>query len=299
MRAYKLCLGCALLVGGLGAASCGDETTVETTPTTTTTSTGQGGAAGQGGHSTGGSGAQGGSASCNASNCDPQHFMCCNGACVNPNNDILNCQTCGNACPDEHPYCDKGTCGEAPCGGAPCLQPMFCCGQACCAATQLCCSVPGPVVTGPQCTDPTEAGTCPLGCYECVCASPDTPIGTPAGERPIADLNQGDLVYSLEGGSVVVVPVLRTRRQLVASHEVVRLRLASGVVLEVSGPHPTADGRIFAQLGVGDDLDGVPIIERTIIPYRHAYTYDILPASDTGSYFAAGVRIGSTLAPRK
>ena len=154
-------------------------------------------------------------------------------------------------------------------------------------------------MTGPQCTDPSEAGTCPLGCYDCVCASPDTRIGTPAGERPIAELHEGDLVYSLEGGGVVVVPVIRTRREPVTGHQVVRLRLSTGVTLEVSGPHPTADGRTFADLRVGDDLDGVPITERSLIPYRHPYTYDILPASDTGSYIAGGVRVGSTLAAAK
>ena len=31
------------------------------------------------------------------------------------------------------------------------------------------------------------------------------------------------------------------------------------------------------------------------IPYQHAFTYDILPASDTGAYLAGGVAIGSTL----
>jgi hypothetical protein len=32
-----------------------------------------------------------------------------------------------------------------------------------------------------------------------------------------------------------------------------------------------------------------------IVPYGHPYTYDILPASKSGTYFAAGVLIGSTL----
>jgi hypothetical protein len=32
-----------------------------------------------------------------------------------------------------------------------------------------------------------------------------------------------------------------------------------------------------------------------VVPYRHHFTYDILPASDSGTYFAAGMRIGSTL----
>jgi len=37
------------------------------------------------------------------------------------------------------------------------------------------------------------------------CASPDTPIATPDGERPIAELREGDLVYSVDGGAIVPV----------------------------------------------------------------------------------------------
>jgi len=147
--------------------------------------------------------------------------------------------------------------------------------------------------------DATAEFTCPVGCEECMCASPDTPILTPEGERPIAELKVGDLVYSRDSASVVVVPVLRTSRHAAAHHQVVRLRLASGAVLEVSAPHPTADGRTFADLRAGGDLDGVLIVERTIIPYRSSYTYDILPASDTGTYFAGGVLVGSTLATHR
>ena len=64
--------------------------------------------------------------------------------------------------------------------------------------------------------------------------------------------------------------------------------------LEIRGPHPTLDGRSFADLAVGDMLDGVPIVEVQLVAYHHSFTYDILPASDTGAYFAGGVAIGST-----
>ncbi|HEX7602282.1 MAG TPA: hypothetical protein VF316_11780, partial [Polyangiaceae bacterium] len=44
-------------------------------------------------------------------------------------------------------------------------------------------------------------------------------------------------------------------------------------------------------------LGGVAIVAVEEIPYAHAYTYDILPDSDSASYFAAGALIGSTLRP--
>ena len=69
-------------------------------------------------------------------------------------------------------------------------------------------------------------------------------------------------------------------------------------MLEISAGHPTADGRTFGQLRPGDRLGDVEIVAVQVIPYVHDYTYYILPASESGVYFAAGVPIGSTLHPR-
>ncbi len=150
----------------------------------------------------------------------------------------------------------------------------------------------GPSIT--ECTDPVD-GTCPVGCPGCVCASPDTPIATPAGDVPIAALRAGDLVYSMHHGALAIVPIRQTHREPVSHHHVVRITLESGAVLEISARHPTADGRSFADLSRGDRLDGVAIQSTAVIPYAQPYTYDVLPDSDSGSYFAGGVLIGSTL----
>ena len=74
-----------------------------------------------------------------------------------------------------------------------------------------------------------------------------------------------------------------------------QVTLATGDVLEISGGHPTADGDYFADLEAGDTLGEIEVVHVTEIPYPHAHTYDILPASDSGTYFAAGALIGSTL----
>jgi hypothetical protein len=66
-------------------------------------------------------------------------------------------------------------------------------------------------------------------------------------------------------------------------------------VLELSPGHPTADGRTFADLRAGTRLDGAAIASVHLVPYRHPYTYDILPMSRSGTYFAAGMLIGTTL----
>jgi hypothetical protein len=96
-------------------------------------------------------------------------FMCCNGACINPNNDILNCGGCGVMCMGTHPYCDGKCEAQPPCtGGVGCQGGLFCCGSACCQANQICCQVQGGAFFGPRCYDPTmSGGTCPLGCPMC------------------------------------------------------------------------------------------------------------------------------------
>ena len=123
-------------------------------------------------------------------------------------------------------------------------------------------------------------------------------IATPGGERSIADLVVGDLVYSAEGGALAVVPIAEIHRTWVGGeHRMVRVELDTGRVLEISPGHPTADGRFFSDLRPGDWLDGARVVTAELVPYAHDYTYDVLPASDTATYVAGGALIGSTLAP--
>jgi hypothetical protein len=145
------------------------------------------------------------------------------------------------------------------------------------------------------CEEPNAQGTCDPGCLSCICASPDTPIATPSGSRAIASLRVGDLVYSVNHRRFAIVPIREVNRVPVSHHFVMRVQLASGSVLEISARHPTADGRTFGELRAGERLDGVRIVSAHLEAYKHSATYDILPDSDTGAYFAGGVLIGSTL----
>jgi hypothetical protein len=128
-----------------------------------------------------------------------------------------------------------------------------------------------------------------------VCNAPDTPIATPSGERPISELREGDWIYSVDHGRMKAVRIRATTRVPAKNHHVVELRLATGSVLHVSPAHPTADGRTFGELCSGALLDGVRIESARLVPYRFDATHDILPSSDSGTYFAGGVLIGSTL----
>jgi hypothetical protein len=139
-------------------------------------------------------------------------------------------------------------------------------------------------------------GNATLSCeFVSTCASPETRIATPGGERRIADLVPGDLVYSQDRSALRAVPVVRVRQTLVYEHHIVQVTMVDGAVIEMSEGHPTADGRTFGQLRAGDLLDGAPILSTGIIPYRFSHTYDILPDSETRTYVASGRLVGSTL----
>jgi len=177
-----------------------------------------------------------------------------------------------------------------------CAGTTTCYEAECCNEGELCCNV-NAGASRTACFPATDKGTCPLGCAQCACTAPDTPIATPSGERAISELKVGDLVYSVHHGKLVAVPVILTNRvPVTGTHHMVEVRLSNGRVLSISPSHPTADGRTFADLAKGDVVDGVVIDSVRRAPYAEAYTYDILPDSDSGTYFAGTVQTGTTLA---
>jgi hypothetical protein len=253
---------------------------------------GGGGNTSSGGAGSGGTGGSAGSSgqSCGGDVCGADEF-CCGPA---------ECGWCANN--QTGPFCPE-TCDTPSCGT--------------CAAGQICqVQVTGPSITSAECVsnpclpaaldcscaaELCQAGMCSVqnGELQCVqrCASPGTPIATPAGDRPIAELRVGDLVYSHHLGRIQAVRIRQVQRSPVRNHAVMRVELQGGATLTISPGHPTADGRNFHELHAGDRLDAVEVLDARLIAYGHAYTYDILPDSDSGTYFAGGVLIGSTLTP--
>jgi hypothetical protein len=101
---------------------------------------------------------------------------------------------------------------------------------------------------------------------------------------------------SIDHGHLAAVAIRETHRTPVTNHRVIEIVLRDGATLHISAGHPTADGRFFGQLRAGDWLGGGEVRSAAVVPYAHDATYDILPDSDTGTYFAGGALIGSTLA---
>jgi hypothetical protein len=114
---------------------------------------------------------------------------------------------------------------------------------------------------------------------------------------PIHTIQQGDVIYSVDGSAIVPAVVVQTNRVAVSNHVMVRAELEGGATVSMSPRHPTAEGRRFRDLGVGDSLGELRIVGIDVVPYPHAFTYDILPATKSGAYFADGALVGSTLKP--
>ncbi len=134
-----------------------------------------------------------------------------------------------------------------------------------------------------------------FGCPRCL--PPEALIATPSGDRPIGSLVAGSLVYSTdEAGHKIVVPIVRVgSTPAPATHMLVVVVLADGREVTASPGHPTSDARALGTLVVGDALDGARVIAVRHRPFGEQRTFDLLPASESGVYWADGVRLASTL----
>lgn len=130
-----------------------------------------------------------------------------------------------------------------------------------------------------------------------ICLAAATLIATPHGDVRVTDITPGMLVWTSAGdGTRVAAPVVEVGSMAVpAGHLMVHLRLADGRELLVSPGHRTADGRPLGSLAAGDALDGSSVTRWELLPYSGSRTYDLLPAGPTGTYWANGIRLASTL----
>ena len=133
---------------------------------------------------------------------------------------------------------------------------------------------------------------------QCRCLASTTLISTPDGEKPVKGLKPGMLVWTLDrNGKKVIASIVKASKVRVPdNHLVSYLILADGRELFASPEHPTTDGRTLSQLSPGDILDGARAIKVALVPYQSSYTYDLLPAGETGFYWANGILLKSTLA---
>jgi hypothetical protein len=130
-----------------------------------------------------------------------------------------------------------------------------------------------------------------------ICLARGTRIATPSGDVAVEDLRVGEVVWTRDAsGARVAAPLVEIGSTTVpATHRVVQLRLSDGRAVDVSPGHPTADGRQVGDLAAGDVYDGAAVVSAELIPYAGGATFDVLPAGATGTYWANGVLLGSTI----
>jgi hypothetical protein len=142
--------------------------------------------------------------------------------------------------------------------------------------------------------EPGSPPNCPI------CLARGVMIATPDGPRRVQTMRVGDAIWTVDAaghrirGQVLTVGSMRAPR----AHQVVQLRLDDGRVLRASPGHPLADGRLLGTLRIGDRVDGARVIGVRRLPYGNGATYDLLAGGPTGSYWANGIILDSTLAAR-
>jgi hypothetical protein len=135
--------------------------------------------------------------------------------------------------------------------------------------------------------------------YGCpACLARNTRIAVPNGFVRARDIRPGMAVWStdLDGRRTRATVVRVGRTPVPPTHRVVRLILADGRTVLVSPGHPTPSGGVVGRLHRGQAFESSTIVSAQRVPYSGGFTFDLLPSGPTGTYFANGVVLGSTLA---
>lgn len=215
------------------------------------------------------------------------------------------------ACTQEAKQCPDGSyvgrtgpkCEFAPCPATTPL-PADCNGPGgSCPSGYTCIQKCGPPVM--RDTDPAPGYYCELNSVASkprmcpICLASNTMIATPSGEVNVTTLRAGSIVWSMNAqGERVASKIVRVSNMDVpTNHQVIHVILVDKREAWLSPNHPMFDGRPVKDLRVGEIYDGSRTVVVDLVPYWDEKTYDLLPDSATGTYFANGILFGSTLAP--
>jgi hypothetical protein len=154
--------------------------------------------------------------------------------------------------------------------------------------------ITGPVTPGGSISETareTSFNTCPI------CLSQGTLIDSPDGPLSVETIQPGMIIWTLNSsGQRIAAPIIKISATPVpADFQVVKITLADGRTVIASAGHPTADLRALGDYQVGDTLDGSQVARVEHLIYNAGATYDILPAGETGLYWANGILLLSTL----
>lgn len=132
----------------------------------------------------------------------------------------------------------------------------------------------------------------------CKCLTSACKIRTIHGYREVEELTIGDSIATIDNGDTIFLPIIQTNKIAVEQekHIICNIEFLNGIKISVSSEHPASDYKSeIGSLKPGDILNGLVVtsIEKTI--NKEKFTYDILPAGSTGTYWVNGVLLGSTL----
>jgi hypothetical protein len=139
--------------------------------------------------------------------------------------------------------------------------------------------------------DPSGPPPCPI------CLARGTRIATPVGEHPVDDLRLGMAVWTTDstGQRVVGMVVAVGSTPVPPTHRVVHLVLSDGRTVDLSPGHRLPGGRRVGDLRPGDPVDGAHVVSAVLERYNGGATFDLLSSGPTGTYWANGILLASTL----
>jgi intein/homing endonuclease len=144
----------------------------------------------------------------------------------------------------------------------------------------------------------------------CKCLPNTARILTSQGEEKIDNLQIGDSVYTFNNiDGKILAPIIQVIKTPVQKEYImIKITLEEGRSVQASSKHPIPIERkyanssvnqfeelLFSDIKKGDHIDNSKVVSIEFVKYNGEFTYDILPAGESGYYWADEVLIGSTL----
>ena len=144
----------------------------------------------------------------------------------------------------------------------------------------------------------------------CRCMPNTIRILTSQGEKQIDNIQIGDSVYTFNNNDgKILAPIIQVNKIPVhCGYTMIKITLENGKSIQASLNHPIPIERnyasssgnqyevlLFSDIKKGDHIGNSIVVSIEFVNYNGGFTYDILPAGESGYYWADGVLVGSTL----